>query len=348
MKKIVLAVILVTFSAAGLFAQQAPKVYILPSGDRVIIVLGDTPRSAASFNVYRAEGNSRDFKLLNKEPVTPVKDPYKAVELMGNDFGWIARKMGSEDPDFVYNRLKVDRSTTLALCLVSHGLRLAVGRTYVDDNVKRDRSYRYRVVLLNVLGKEITRVEKRITVKALSAVQKPSGIDTKADDSMVFISWKYPPYRGGEKDLTTGFIIYRKEGSGDFMRITDAPVLRVEGHLAYVDETVKNGRSYVYALEAVNMIGMKSERVYSKAVKPVDKKPPLVPEGLKARDKEEGVLLLWRISPEADASYYNVYRGKTLKGDFEKINNDPVPVESPKFLDKSAVRGPLLQSYSGG
>ncbi len=339
MKRFILPLVLIMLSAAGVFAQKAPSVYMLPVGDKVVIVLGDTPRNVSSFNVFRAEGKSRDYKLMTKDPVSPVKDPYKAVELMGEDFNWIARKMGSMDPDFVYNRLMVDRNTAMALCLISHGLRLAMGRTFVDDEAVKGRSYRYRVVLLDVLGKEINRVEKNVTVKQVVPPQKPSGIETSAGDSRIIIKWKYPPYRGGDKDIVTGFVLNRREGTGDFIRITGAPVLRVEGRLSYVDEGVKNGKSYIYAVEAVNMVGVKSEKLYSESVRPVDNSPPLVPEGLKALDKEEGVLLLWRISPEADADHYNVYRGESLKGDFEKVNDNPVPVGSPRFLDMSAVRG---------
>ncbi len=331
--------ILLLNSASYIFAQKAPPAYVLPSGDKVIIVLGDTSRSVSAFNVYRADKSSGNFKILNKDPITMVNDPYKAAQLMGSDFEWISKKMGSEDPGFVYNRLAADRNTTLALCLISHGLRMAMGRTYVDRKVVKGKTYRYRVVLLNVLGKEISRVERNVKVGILPLPKKPSSLTADPGDGKVLLKWKYPRYSGGEKDLTVGFIMYRKEETGKFLRITRAPILRIEGLFSYIDEAVKNGVSYTYAVEAVNMIGNKSEKNYSKTVKPVDKKPPLVPVGLKALDKKEGVLLLWKISPETDAAYYNVYRGKSLKGTFEKINNSTIPIANPKFIDTSAVRG---------
>jgi len=43
------------FLLAGIaaFGQSAPPVYVLPAVDKAIIVLGDTPRSVYSFQVYR-------------------------------------------------------------------------------------------------------------------------------------------------------------------------------------------------------------------------------------------------------------------------------------------------------
>ena len=340
MKRIILlTLVFVVLTGMGLSAQKAPLAYILPAGDKVVVVLGDTPRSVMSFDVYRKAPGEKEFKLLTEKPVAPVKDPYKAVELMGSDFHWIAKRIGSEDPSYLYNRLKVDRNTTLALCLISHGLRMAMGRTYIDSNVSRGKSYSYRVVLLNILGKEIKRVEKTVRVEDSLKPPMPSELKAVAGDGNIKLSWKYPPYRGGEKDLAVGFILYRKDGEGKYRRITEAPILRIEGWLSYVDDRVKNGVFYTYAIEAINMIGAKSEKVYSEAVKPVDKKPPLVPSGIKAVDSKDGVLLLWKISPEVDADHYNVYRGDSVKGKFERINKKPIPADSPRFLDKEAVRG---------
>ncbi len=343
-KTLTLIAILITIITTGVFAQKAPLIYFLPAGNKVVIVLGDTPRSVASFMVYRKDTNSKKFKPLTPSPVTRVKDPYKAAELIGNDFNWIAKRVGSDDPDFVYNRLVVDRNTTLALCLVSHGLRRAMGRTYVDTKVNRGNSYRYRVILLNILGKEIKRVEKTVKVTDSPKPQKPKRLTAEAKDGKVILKWEYPKYRGGERDLTVGFLLYRKEGNAKYIRITRAPILRVEGWLTYIDERIKNGNFYTYAIEAINMVGAKSERTYSKPVKPIDKKPPLVPADLKAIDKKEGVLLLWKISPEPDAHHYNVYRAYNLKEKFKKINKEPIPVESPKFLDKDVQRG-VVQYY---
>ena len=325
--------------SAGLFAQSGPPAYILPAGSKVIVVLGDTPRSVVSFNVYRRDPNRKDYKLLNKKPVVQINNPYKAVELMGTDFRWIAKRVGSDDPSFVWSRLKADKNTTMALCLISHGLRMAMGRTYIDTKVEKGKTYRYRVTLLGFRGKEIKCIEKQIKVTAPDKPPKPGKVEAKASDRDVKIKWEYPKYRGGENDRTVGFIIYREEENGRLLRITRAPVLRIENWLVYVDSTVENGKKYKYAVEAMDIIGVKSSKVYSNTVEPLDKRAPLVPMGLKALDNKNSVLLLWNISPEIDAAYYNVYRSQSLKADFIKINKVPVPVDKPKYVDKEITGG---------
>lgn len=339
--KVKTAVIIAAFltTAVGLFAQSGPSSYILPAVNKVIIILGDTPRSVTAFNVYRRNPGEKKYKLLNKKPVTQVNDPYKAAELMSSDFQWIAKRIGSDEPSFVWSRLKADRSTTMALCLISHGLRMAMGRTYIDTQVEKGKTYRYRVVLLGFKGKEIKRVEKQVRVLAPKKPPKPGKVEAKASDRDVKIKWSYPKYRGGETDRTVGFIIYREEENGKILRINRAPVLRIEGWLAYVDSTVENGKKYRYAVEAMDIIGVKSSKVYSEFVEPLDKRAPLVPMGLKAVDNKNSVLLLWNISPEIDAAYYNVYRSESLKADFIKINKTPVSVDKPKYIDREITGG---------
>lgn len=335
---VIIAVLLA--AAAGLFGQSGPSAYILPATNKVIIILGDTPRSVISFNVYRQNQGEKNYKLLTNSPIVQVNDPYRAAELMGSDFPWIARKIGSEDPSFVWSRLKADRNTAMALNLISHGLRMAMGRTYIDTKVEKGKTYRYRVILLGFKGKELKRVEKKLKVVVPEKPPEPKKVEAEASDSEVKIKWSYIKYRGGENDRTVGFIIYRKEENGKTIRLTQAPVLRIEGWLSYIDSTVENGKKYTYGVEAMDIIGVKSSRVFSNTVQPVDKQAPLVPMGLKAIDDNKGsVLLLWNISPEIDASYYNIFRAKSLKADFVKINKTPVSVDKPKYIDKEVTGG---------
>lgn len=338
-KKVFLTMILILLVGARLSAQRGPLVYILPATNRVIIVLGDIPRDVYSFEVYRKSDGDKNYKLLNKHPISEVKDPYTAKQLMGEDFIWISKRVGSDDPSFVWNRLKANRNTTRALLLISHGLRLAMGKTYIDRGVKPGKSYSYRVVLYNSIGREIQRIERRIRVTPPKTPQKPGKVRAKASDGEVKIEWDYPKYRGGEKDRTVGFIIYRDEGDGNFIRINQAPVLRIEGWLAYIDNNVVNGKTYTYGVKAIDIIGVKSKMSYSPRVKPRDTRAPLVPMGLKAIDDRRGVLLLWNISPEIDAAYYNVYRSQSLKGTFKKINKTPIAVDNPQFIDSERIGG---------
>ncbi len=312
--------------------------HIVPGSDRVVIVLGDTPRRVVAFNVYRRGPADRELLLLNPRPIRSVDDPLVAAELMGEDFRWIARRLGTEDPEAVWRKLRTDSNTALTLCLISHGLRKALGRTLIDMDVERGERYRYRVELLDMYDRRIDSVEERVTVTGPDTPPKPTKVRTEAGDGSVLLSWEYPAYRGRENDLTVGFHIYRSEEGAEAARITAAPALRVEGWLSYVDEGVENGKTYRYEVQAVDLVGARSERVPSEPVRPEDRSAPLIPKGLTAVDQEQGVLVIWRLSPDLDAAYYNLYRSDSLEEAFEPLEQG-IPLDQPRFVDRNIQRG---------
>jgi hypothetical protein len=309
--------------------------------DKAIIVLGDTPPAVQGFQVYRKGPGEREFRLMTPEPIQAASDPYQAANLMGDDFDWIARKMDSMDPEVVWRKLRLDRSLAMAYALVSHGLRLALGRTWIDTQTTRGRRYQYRVVLLDGTGRELQRYQRAIRIQDPERPPQPRQVTAAYEDGLVTIDWDYPPFRGGTEDRTVGFVVFRRRGSGPFEPLSRAPVLRIEGYLTAFDDQVRTGETYTYGVAAIDVIGAASPRVDAPPLAIEDTTAPLVPVGLKASDREEDVLLIWKMSPELDVTHYNVYRSLSVEEEAEltRINQDPVPYESPRFVDREAPRG---------
>ncbi len=322
---------------------QSREAFVLSAGDRAVIILGDTPRSLDAFAVYRMGPGENDFSLLTPQPVRGPGDPYRAAELMGADFKWLASKIGSPHPPTVYRKLLSDRGRMIAYSFISYGICRALGRIYIDTDVDKGREYHYRIVFLDVRGREIDRYESGVRIDNPEKPEAPGSLSARAGDKRVLLEWDYPSFSGNKDDTTVGFHIYRKDGAAEYRRLTPAPALRTEEGLRYVDLDVAEGASYTYAVEAVDIIGTASSRVFSRTVTLRDERPPLLPEGLTAVDTEEGVLLVWRMSPELDAAYYNVYRGKSLKEDeeFVRINGEPVQADKPRYTDAGIDRGDL-------
>ena len=205
------------------FAQSAPPVYVLPAVDKAIVVLGDTPPNVQGFQVYRKGPGERKFSLLTPQPVEPAVDPAVAAKLMGDDFQWIARKMDSIDPEVVWRKLRLDGNLAQAYGLLSHGLRLALGRTWIDTGTTPGRRYQYRVVLLDSAGAEIQRYERTIRIQDPELPPPPREVTATYEDGLVTIEWDYPPFRGGVDDRTVGFVVFRRRGSGDFEPLGSAP-----------------------------------------------------------------------------------------------------------------------------
>ena len=335
--------LLCLFLMAGIvaFGQSAPPVYVLPAVDKAIIVLGDTLRSVHSFQVFRKGPGDRTLQLLTPKPIGPAADAYQAARLMGKDFNWISRKMDSIDPEVVWRKLGLDRNLALAYGLLSHGLRQALGRTWIDTRTTRGQSYQYLVVLLDDAGKEVQRYERTIRIEDPGKPQPPRHVEAVYEDGLVSIEWDYPSFQGGIDDRTVGFVVFRRRGSGVFESLFPAPVLRIEGHLNAFDDDLRIGETYTYGVVAIDIIGAASRQVDSPPLVIEDTTAPLAPMGLKATDREQDILLIWKMSPELDVVHYNVYRSFSVEEGTEltKINQNPVAYEQPRFVDSEAPRG---------
>ena len=208
----------------------------------------------------------------------------------------------------------------------------------MDLDARAGLSYRYRVLLLDAQGREVARVEKELLV---SEPKPPAPVQRLRLEGRreVTLRWDYPPYRGGAQDLAVGFLVYRQRVGGQAERITPVPVLRLEGQLAYVDREAEEGASYLYSVEAVDLLGVRSPAVRSAAFTLADTTAPLAPLGVTAADTAEGVLVVWSASAELDVDHYDVFRGSGLRQPFQRINPSPVAPARPRFLDAEAQRG---------
>jgi fibronectin type 3 domain-containing protein len=337
----IVALFALTLTVSGLTslsAQDAPAVFVLPAGNTVEIILGDVPREVEAFTVSRIGPDDEAYTPITPEPVAPVADPRRARELMGNDFPWIARRVGSVDPDAVYRKLLVDDNLAVPLSLVSPGLRNAMGLGFSDPTVRTGETYRYRIALIDYRGETLDTVQEEVTAGPPASPEAPQDVSAEAGDREVVVRWEYPVYRGGTSDTAVGFLVYRR--SGDQRRlVSEAPVLRIEGYLTFIDREVEEGVEYRYEVETVTMVEARSEAAVSNAVTPTDSRVPLVPEDLTASEQGEAVRLVWRISPEPDVAGYNVFRSSRLKGDFEQINEELVSVGQPSYVDADVSGG---------
>ncbi len=334
-------------AGAGLFlvlaaqsapAQNAPPAWIVPAGDKVIVVLRQAA-AAGGFAVYRRGPEDREFQLLTPQPIRAVADPLQAQDLMGSDYDWVARRVRAFDPDTVWRRLQAQPNLAAVLSFVSNGLRMALGRTFIDLAATPGRSYRYRIVFLDPAGAEVSRYERMVRVTPAQRPAAPGKVVATSGEEAVNLTWSYPPYRGGDRDMTVGFVVDRRQEGQEPVRLTPAPLLRVEGYLSFQDSSAEKGHTYRYEVRAVDVIGEASDPALSAPLAFADRTPPLVPQDVTAADTDEGVLVLWRLSPDLDADHYDVYRGASSQGEFEKINGEPIPVERPRYLDRQPVRG---------
>ena len=116
-------------------------------------------------------------------------------------------------------------------------------------------------------------------------------------------------------------------------------MLRIEGQLQFIDSQPLPDTPVTYSVQAVDIIGTLSDPAAAPAVTFKDTTPPMAPQGVTAVDRRDGVLLVWKISPEATADHYVVYRSDREDSGYQQISTAPIPVSQPRFLDAKPVRG---------
>jgi fibronectin type 3 domain-containing protein len=305
----------------------------------VVIVLGNVPRTVLGFTVFRKGPGDGNYLPLTDEPVLAVDDPFVARQLMGGDYEWISRRVETVDPDTAWRRIRARPELGVVLSFISNGLRMALGRTYFDLAVSPGQTYQYRVVLLDSLGKEAGRIDKQVTIAAPRKPPAPTRVTARTGTSDVTVKWDYPKFAGGDEDLTVGFLVTRQARGGTPLLVTPSPVLRIEGQLQFIDDAAPLDTPVTYAVQAVDIIGTVSEPVTAPEVTLKDTTPPMAPQGVTAVDQKDGVLLVWKISPEANADHYRVYRSGSEDSGYQPVSTAPIPVSQPRFMDPKPVRG---------
>lgn len=319
---------------------KAPLFFAIPDKDKVYIILGQTPRSFMGFNLYRREGNG-EYEKLNDVPIAGTLDPTHMVSILGDEYEWIANALRADDETECLFKLRQPENG-IPLSLVSRKVAEVLGRIFIDDKVKAGGRYTYKVALLDFGEKEFLSAEQTVTVEPHQPpTQPPRNLKAEAKDSEVFLTWEYPPYKGGN-DIVVGFNIYSKGEKDDkFYKITPVPLLRWEGTLSYRDLDVDNGFTYQYYITSVDIIGAESLPSNTVSAKPLDKTPPAIPTGLETVSEEAKISIRWTLSLELDIAGYNIFRSTSITGDFQKLNKDLIDPDSPYYTDEEVEAGKL-------
>ncbi len=202
------------------------------------------------------------------------------------------------------------------------GYTIRTGRLYVyDDDLVPGYVYEYRVYPYTSKG---TRMDGSnfFAIKWQKPPGPPAGVTGEALDSKVVLSWQ-------KADKLT-YNVYRWDNN--IYPIKPVNAAPVAGD-TFTDSGLQNGKTYKYEVRAVRTEGtfqFEGEGAHI-TLTPKDMTPPTPPTALKLEKKDDGVVISWQASPEADVAGYNVYK---LVGEKpEKINTDLVA--ATQFFDPS-------------
>lgn len=327
--------------AATLGAQTSanPALLVAATGDSVRILLTDSPPSFAGFLVYRTAPGAQPQRLT-PEPVRRVRDPSLAAAIIGADLPAVMAAVQAREPAEMLRRLEADDFVGDIMSMLYPSVAHVLGRFWVDTAATRGATYTYRVVFTNARGEETSQVASERVVVTNVVPAPPPSVRATPGDRGVQLSWSYPPWRAGPRDLVIGFHVYRSDDTAPFRRITAGPVLRDDAvPMTYIDSTVQNGVRYRYVMRAVDVARRESVPTAAVSAVPVDRTRPALATALAAEPGDGRVRLTWRVAPEPDVAGYHLERTVGLDQPYRRLTTAPIPVARPLYDDTTVAGG---------
>ncbi len=322
--------------------QKVPPFFSIPDDNKVYIILAQPPKEMRGWIVYRKDKGEKDFKQLVSEPIMPIQEPLIVRDILGEEYDWIAQALKAEDEFTLLRRLK-DPGVGGALSLVSQRVAKVLGKIYLDTTVRTGEEYVYRVGFLNYKEEEFLKFDEKMLVqKHKNPTERVEKFSARIEKKALRLEWEYPKWRGDKSDLIVGFNIYKKsEDEKEFKKVLPFPYLRTGEKLFYIDKDVMEGKTYHYYLTPVDLIAAEGPRSEVVIAKLKDITPPKPPLEVNAEAQEGRILITWQPSVDEDVIGYNVYRSRSIHGEFKKLNYKLIPKNECSFIDQDVITGSL-------
>jgi len=176
-------------------------------------------------------------------PSAPLGPSYRLVEGKVT-LSWSAPASDGGKPLVSYRIYRATDPGSMELLAV-----VVEGTRYVDGTVAPDVTYFYAIAAVNADG-EGPRSDVITVHPAVPVLPPGPPVDVKAvaKDGSVTLTWKAPASDGGAP--LTGYTVYRGSSPADLVRVSTVGAV-----LGYRDGDVSAGRTYYYAVAALNSAG---------------------------------------------------------------------------------------------
>lgn len=206
--------------------------------------------------------------------------------------------------------------------------------SWVDQTARGGVQYFYRIVAVNDRGLE-SKPSNPIAAVPFDETppEPPTGLTAIAADRRLQISWKASP-----SDDVRGYHIYRGEGPGLAIRLTESPLPGTEyTDLGFDAEGLKPGGRYTIRVAAVDHSFNESTSIETTIEIP-DDEPPAAPSALQLRNVEGRLVeISWSSAGSLDLDHYRVTR-ETVAIPASVLEIGVVPASGRLRLRDEAVR----------
>lgn len=323
------------FPLNQVFGQSSePIIRVGISGDQVYVYHTLRVPIGHGFNIYRSESGN-NFEKLNADPVQGAQNVAEFLGEIGEYADDLQQALEVDNPQALYLRLSSSRMAANLATFYYPDVARAMGHLYVDSTVSIGNEVTYRIELVdsqgNTTGKKL---ERKISLEETAAPQ-PQNLSAEHEKRQVTLTWEYPTSSLQDDDKIVRFNVYDRQGSR-MKRINENPIVRINNFTEFeqiftVPRTGVTLNLMVMPVDLTMQEGPASEVLEYTLT---DIEPPTVITGLQAVPNDEGeVELTWPISTEADAKGYNIFRAERIKGNYEKVNDELIPLLETFYVD---------------
>jgi len=247
--------------------QSSPSTYTdaLPPS-----LLSDDPNGEVTYAVEVLNRNARSAGLSNRVQVSTIRTlpapPDLSAEL--NDDGvllkWTSAGQPPSSPEIQYHYRIYRRQEGAAKDTVAGEVPVGAARPeHFLDSIEWEKTYLYRITAVSIVAKATGEVQVegddspvlRVVAHDVFPPAVPAGLQAvySGEGQKPFIDLIWAPVASAD---LAGYNVYRSESGGAFAKINSDPVKTP----SYRDTAVTSGKTYAYAVSAVDVRGNESAR----------------------------------------------------------------------------------------
>lgn len=359
-----LLILLLMAAAAGsiqdkCYAQDQEYGVIAISGpDKVLLLLGkDLLHSSTAsetggwvgYNLYKAESGSDKYRKINESLIARVDTKNDMEEILEIDLELAVRFLKLRDSQELWEMIQNRDERIYTLVLLIPSMRIVLGLSYSDYDVKKNIEYKYVATRVDRNGKESAYSKPSTVTFGIPPYELKGPLNTTAILSLngVTLTWEANPSDSG----AFYFNIYRSlQPTGPFTMLNKRPVVifyrenddeKPTG--SYSDETVVIGRDYYYSVVDVDIAGNESDKDPILKITPKDNTPPAIPYKVEAKSSSSGNIITWEKVIDTDLSGYFIYRSIIADSLFTRLSEILIPPDTGYYVDNTAL--PNTQYY---
>ena len=320
-----------------------PDLFLLPQEEGVYVYHTRALPSGQGFNIYRQDGRSGPFTLLNEEPVRGIRRADELRMVLGNRYEQTLRFFNEETAGGLFLALRSKPTESSIAGILYPEVAKALGRLYIDETAPVGREVTYRIEFLDGMGRP---TGQELTGSVLTEPVIPEApVITKVENKgrRVTMHWNYPKEEPGEIDFVIQFYLMRiNQQTGERQLLTEDVIIRNRVQSEYFisfDSPVIN-QTEQYIITAVTFSGHQGPPSPVFEYELIDNIPPVPVQNPDSRvSEEQWVYLSWDRNRESDLAGYHVYRGTDMTADFEKMTDEPLNMNETFFTDTTVIGG---------